>query len=80
MASINALLMTDTEVLVTLAICAAAGFMLVGLTPDIARASRASVKIALCVGIAMAAVAGLAWTSIPPSAPVATSALTLAGG
>jgi hypothetical protein len=78
MASINALLMSDTEVLVTLVVCAAAGLMLMGVTPDVARAGRAGVKIALCAGIAMAAVAGLAWSSIP--APhVATSVVTLAG-
>ena len=79
MASINALLMSDTEVLVTLVVCGAAGVMLVGLTPDVARAGRAGFKIALCAGLAMAAVAGLAWSSIP--APhIAASVVTLAGG
>jgi hypothetical protein len=78
MNSVNSLLMSDTEVLVTLAICAAAGVMVMGVTPDLARVGRAGVKIALCAGIAMAAVAGLAWSSIP--APVAASVVTLAGG
>ena len=79
MTSINALLMSDTEVLVTLAVCAAAGLMLVGFTPDVARAGRAGVKIALGAGIAMAAVAGLAWSSIP-GPHIAASVVTLAGG
>ena len=78
MANINALLMSDTEVLVTLVICAAAGVMIVGM-PDVARGSRASVKIALGACLAMAAAAGLAWSSIP--APhIAASVVTLAGG
>ncbi len=79
MNSINSLLMSDTEVLVTLAICAAAGVLVVGVTPDLARVGRAGVKIALGAGLAMAAVAGLAWSSIP--APhVAATVVTLAGG
>jgi len=78
MTSINALLMSDTEVVVTLVICAAAGLMLVGFTPDVARAGRAGVKIALGAGIAMAAVAGLAWSSIP--GPHIAAVVTLAGG
>ena len=79
MTSINALLMSDTEVLVTLAICAAAGVMLVGVTPDLTRARRAGVKLALGAGIAMALVAGLAWSSIP-GPHIAASTVTLAGG
>ena len=78
MTSINALLMSDAEVLTTLVICAAAGVMLVGFTPDVTRASRAGVKITLCAGLAMAAVAGLAWSSVP--APHVTATVTLAGG
>ena len=79
MTNINALLMSDTEVLVTVAVCAAAGLMLVGLTPDLTRAGRAGVKLALGAGLAMAVVAGLAWSSVP--APhIAASVVTLAGG
>jgi uncharacterized membrane protein len=80
MASINALLMSDMEVLVTLATCAAAGVMLVGLTPDVARAGRTGVKIALGAGLAMAAVAGFAWSSIPAAPHATATVVTLAGG
>ena len=79
MTSINALLMSDTEVLVTLVICAAAGLTLVGFTPDVGRDGRAGVKFALGAGIAMAVVAGLAWSSIP-GPHIAASVVTLAGG
>jgi hypothetical protein len=84
MAGVNALLMSDTEVAVTLMILAAAGLMVVGLTPDLARAGRAGRRITLCAGLAIAAVAGLAWASLPPplagDAPIAHApAVTLAG-
>jgi hypothetical protein len=79
MTSINALLMSDTEVLVTLVICAAAGLILMGATPDVARAGRAGVKLTLGAGIAMALVAALAWSSIP-GPHIAASVVTLAGG
>jgi uncharacterized membrane protein len=79
MASINALLMSDTEVLVTLVVCAAAGVMLVGFTPDLTQARRTGVKLALGAGIAMAVVVGLAWSSIP-GPHIAASAFALAGG
>ena len=79
MTSINALLMSDTEVLVTLMICAAAAVMLVGFTPDVTLVRRAGVKLALGAGIAMAVVAGLAWSSIP-GPHTAASVVTLAGG
>jgi hypothetical protein len=79
MTSINSLLMSDTEVLVTLVICGAAGLMLVGFTPDVMRARRAGVKLALGAGIAMAIIAGLAWSSIP-GPHIAASVVTLAGG
>ena len=79
MTSINALLLSDTEVLVTLAVCAAAGLMLVGFTPDMARTGRAGMKLMLVAGVAMAVVAGLAWSSIPEP-HVAASTVTLAGG
>lgn len=79
MASINALLMSDTEVLVTLVVCAAAGVMVVGFTPDLTQARRTGVKLALVAGIAMAVVAGLAWSSIP-GPHIAASVFTLAGG
>ena len=79
MASINALLMSDTEVLVTLVICAATGVMLLGVAPDMTRAGRVGLKLTVGAGLAMAAVAGLAWSSIP--APhVTASVVTLAGG
>jgi len=53
--------------------------MLVGLTPDFTRAGRAGVKIAICAGLAMAAVAGLAWSSIP-APPVSAAIVAIAGG
>ncbi len=77
MTGLNALLMSDTEVLITLVIVAAACAMLVGLTPDFTRAGRAGVKIAICAGLAMAAVAGLA--SIP-APPVSAAIVAIAGG
>ena len=79
MASINALLMSDTEVLVTLVVCAAAAVMLVGVAPDVTRAGRVGLKLVVGAGLAMAAVAGLAWSSIPAS-HIAASVVTLAGG
>lgn len=78
MAGINALLMSDAEVLVTLAVCGAAGVMLVGVTPDVTRLGRTGMKLMLCAGIAMAVVAGLAWSGVPASH--IGSAVTLAGG
>jgi uncharacterized membrane protein len=78
MTGLNALLMSDTEVLITLVIFTAACVMLMGLTPDVARAGRIGVKTAVCAGIAMAAVAGFAWSSIP-AAHVPTI-VTVAGG
>ncbi len=78
MTGLNALLMSDAEVLITLVICAAAGVMLVGLTPDFTRTGRAGMKIAACAGLAMAAVAGLAWSSIP--APHVTAAIVAEAG
>ncbi len=79
MTGLNALLMSDTEVLITLVIFAAACAMLVGLSPDFTRAGRAGVKIAICAGLAMAAVAGLAWSSIP-APPVSAAIVAIAGG
>jgi drug/metabolite transporter superfamily protein YnfA len=79
MANVNALLMSDMEIAVTLLILAAAALMLVGFTPDRARAARAGRRIALYAGLAIAAAAGFAWTSLPP--PIARAPLvTLAGG
>jgi hypothetical protein len=79
MTGLNALLMSDTEVLITLVIFATACVMLIGLTPDFTRAARVGVKTALCAGIAMAAVAGLAWSSIPAPHAAATT-VSVAGG
>lgn len=79
MTGLNALLMSDAEVLITLVICAAAGIMLVGLTPDFTRTGRAGMKVAVCAGLAMAAVAGLAWSSIPVPHVTATI-VAVAGG
>ncbi len=77
MTGLNELLMSDTEVLITL-IFAAACVMLVGLPADFVRPGRAGVKIAVCAGLAMAAVAGLAWSSIP-GPPVAAAVVAAAG-
>jgi hypothetical protein len=79
MTGLNALLMSDTEVLITLAIFAAPCVMLMGLPADFTGFGRVGVKIAVCAGLAMAAVAGLAWSSIPVS-PVATAVVVAAGG
>ena len=79
MTGLNALLMSDTEVLITLVVFAAACVMLMGLTPDFTRAGRIGVKTAVCAGVAMAAVAGFAWSSI--SAPhVIAVTVAVAGG
>ena len=78
MTGLNALLMSDTEVLITLVVFAAACVMLMGLTPDFTRAARVGVKIVFAAGIAMAAVAGLAWSSIP--APHAAAAIVAVAG
>jgi len=79
MTGLNALLMSDTEVLITLVIFAAACAMLMGLTPDFTLVGRAGVKIAVCAGLAMVAVAGLAWSSIP-AAHVTPAVVAVAGG
>jgi hypothetical protein len=78
MTGLNALLMSDTEVLITLAIFAAVCVMLMGTTRDVTRAGRVGVRIAVCAALGLAAVAGLAWSSIP--APHVTAAIVAAAG
>ena len=78
MTGINALMMSDTEVLATLAVLAVASLMALGFSPDFSRGRRTGMKLALGASLAMAAVAGLAWSSVP--APQATAAfVTIAG-
>ena len=79
MTSLNALLMSDAEVLLTLTTLAAIGVVLVGFTPDFARVGRTGLKIVLCAGLGMAAVAGFAWSSIP-SPHVTAAVIADAGG
>jgi hypothetical protein len=79
MTSLNALLMSDAEVLLTLTTIAAVGVMFVGFTPDFARVGRTGLRVVLCAGLGMAAVAGLAWSSIP-SPHVTAAVIADAGG